>query len=109
MLQINPLLRNPFKKARVYADGRRKIDLDGPLCWVLVQLMDAGPLGCTPGGLKAALPGFWMPPLSQLIHRLRKAGVVIETVRTNAPDTGGGLNLRYVLRSEIAITAVELV
>jgi hypothetical protein len=100
-MEVNPALYNPFQEVRGYADGRRKIVIEELVAWVLVQLMQAGMEGCTPAGLM-------MPGLSQFIYQLRKAGVKIETIRTNEPDAGDGLRLRYVLRSEIAITELVL-
>ncbi|WP_457091744.1 winged helix domain-containing protein [Microvirga sp. P5_D2] len=96
----NPMINNPFKEILGYADDRHKLKLEGDLAWVLIHLMQAGRVGCTPVGLMA-------PGLSLFIGELRKAGVAIDTVRTKQPMQGG-FRLRYILRSNIIITGINL-
>ncbi|KFG67144.1 hypothetical protein [Microvirga sp. BSC39] len=100
MLRTNPIFYNPFKEIRGYIDERLKLKLEAELAWILIRLMHAGKVGCTPANLMG-------PSLSRFICELRKAGIGIKTVRTKSTD-GRGFGVRYVLHSGIIITGVDL-
>jgi hypothetical protein len=100
-VKINPIVNNPFKEIRGYIDGRRKFTVERDLAWALVHLMEAGMAGYT-------LDGGMAPLSSEEICKLRRMGMEIETVRSKVPGGQVGFRLRYVLRSAIAITEIQL-
>ncbi len=81
--------------ARVLPDGG-PIKIYGRDAWALECLHRAGPSGCTP----LDHPG---PRWSGYVFKLRKAGLIIETLTENHPAPFPGHHARYVLRSNIAI------
>ncbi|GEO16955.1 winged helix domain-containing protein [Microvirga aerophila] len=102
MLQINSFLHNPIEEIRGHADGYREFTVQGHAALALLHLMQAGKSGYAPTGLM-------MPAWHQFVRQVRKAGAVIDTVRSNHFDKAHrGLRLRYVLRSEITITSLKL-
>jgi hypothetical protein len=60
--------------------------------WALLELKAANDNGCTP----IDHPG---PRWSGYVHKLRKAGIVIETIREAHGGPFSGQHARYVLRS----------
>ncbi len=81
---------------RMLADGREQT-FDGQLAWALSALIGTGEKGCTP----IDHPG---PRWSAYVHKLRRAGLIIETVTERHAAPYAGTHARYVLR-----TAVEIV
>ena len=86
---------------------RAKIGDDGPVitfrgrdAWALLQLRAANENGCTP----IDNPG---PRWSGYVHKLRKTGIVIETIREVHGGPFSGQHARYVLRSLITILSRE--
>lgn len=77
-----------------FAENETRLVLKGRDAWALELLIARGDAGCTP----IDTPG---PRWSAYVHKLRKAGVLIETV--TEPHTGEfpGTHARYVLRSDI--------
>lgn len=47
------------------------------------------------------------PRWSGYVHKLRKAGIVIETIRESHGGPFAGEHARYVLRTEITILEIE--
>jgi hypothetical protein len=64
--------------------------------WALLELKAANDNGCTP----IDHPG---PRWSGYVHKLRKAGIVIETIREMHDGPFASQHARYVLRSLITI------
>lgn len=68
--------------------------------WALDALMTAGERGVTPIERPA-------PRWSHYIHRLRKAGLVVETLHETHAGAYAGHHGRYVLRSDVEVLEVE--
>lgn len=73
---------------------------DGRDAWAIAQLIEAGPLGCTP----IEHPG---PRWSAYVHKWRKRGLPIETIRESHGGAYAGSHARYVLRSLTEILEVR--
>lgn len=86
-------------KARV-GPGGPVVTLLGRDAWALQQLHAANENGCTPIDHPA-------PRWSAYVHKLRKTGIVIETVHEAHGGQFAGSHGRYVLRTEITILEVE--
>jgi len=72
------------------------VTLKGRDAWALQELMAAGERGCTP----IDRPG---PRWSGYVHKLRRAGIAVET-RTEAHGGAfAGHHARYVLRSRVTL------
>jgi hypothetical protein len=68
--------------------------------WALMQLVQAGPAGCTP----LTQPG---PRWSGYVYNLRRRhGLDIESVEQRHGGAFAGRHVRYVLHSEIQIVAI---
>jgi Winged helix domain len=72
------------------------VTVRGRDAWALLELKAANDNGCTP----IDQPG---PRWSGYVHKLRKAGIVIETIREAHGGPFSGQHARYVLRSLITI------
>jgi hypothetical protein len=72
------------------------VTVRGRDAWALLELKAANDNGCTP----IDHPG---PRWSGYVHKLRKAGIVIETIREMHGGPFCGQHARYVLRSLITI------
>lgn len=72
------------------------VTIRGRDAWALMQLKAANDNGCTP----IDNPG---PRWSGYVHKLRKAGIVIETISERHGGPFSGQHARYVLRSEIIV------
>jgi hypothetical protein len=86
---------------------RVKIGDDGPVitirgrdAWALLQLRAANEYGCT----AIENPG---PRWSGYVHKLRKAGIVVETVREGHGGPFPGQHARYILSSAVTILQTE--
>lgn len=86
-------------KIRIGCDGPPVI-LRGRDAWALQQLRAANDNGCTP----IDHPG---PRWSGYVHKLRKAGLVIDTIRERHGGPFAGDHARYVLRTNITILEIE--
>jgi hypothetical protein len=64
--------------------------------WALLALRAANENGCTP----IDHPG---PRWSSYVHKLRKAGLVIETIKEEHGGPFPGEHARYVLRSKVTL------
>ena len=85
-------------KIRIGGNGPAFI-LRGRAVWALQQLRAANDNGCTP----IDHPG---PRWSGYVHKLRKAGIVVETIRERHGGPFAGEHARYVLRTEITILEI---
>jgi hypothetical protein len=72
------------------------VTVRGRDAWALLELKSANDNGCTP----IDHPG---PRWSGYVHKLRKVGIVIETIRETHAGPFAGQHGRYVLRSLITI------
>ena len=86
-------------KIRIGSGGPVVI-LRGRDAWTLEQLIAANDNGCTPIDNPA-------PRWSGYVHKLRKAGVVVETIREKHGGPFSGQHARYVLRSLVTILEKE--
>ena len=87
-----------FLKVRL--DRGQTLAFRGRDAWALLQLHAANENGCTP----IENPG---PRWSGYVHKLRKAGLNIETIREAHGGPFPGDHARYVLRSPITILESE--
>jgi hypothetical protein len=72
------------------------VTIRGRDAWALLELQAANDNGCTP----IDHPG---PRWSGYVHKLRKAGILIETIREAHAGPFSGQHARYVLRSLVFI------
>ena len=86
-------------KAQIGENGQ-VVTVRGRDAWALLELKAANDNGCTP----IDHPG---PRCSGYVHKLRKAGIVIETIREADGGPFSGQHARYVLRSLITILEKE--
>jgi hypothetical protein len=84
---------------KVEPDGDT-ITLKGRDAWALAQLVKAGAGGCTP----IDTPG---PRWSGYIYKLRKAGLVVETIHESHKGPFPGTHARYVLHSRVSVRQIE--
>lgn len=80
-----------------------RLDAEGPaftvkgrMAWALHELVHAGERGCTPIDRPA-------PRWSDYVHKLRKAGLDIETLDEAHGGAYSGSHGRYVLRSPVQV------
>ncbi len=80
-----------------------RLDAEGPaftvkgrMAWALHELVHAGERGCTPIDRPA-------PRWSDYVHKLRKAGLAIETLDEAHGGAYSGSHGRYVLRSPVQV------
>jgi len=85
--------------ARVLPNGL-PVKLEGRLAWAMDNLHRAGEGGCTP----ITFPG---PRWSGYVHKLRRAGFIIETITENHGGPFSGHHARYVLRSNVELKQVD--
>lgn len=81
--------------AKIEPDGATQ-EVIGRDAWALLNLMRAGPAGCTP----IDTPG---PRWSHYVYKLRRAGFVVETVDESHGGPFAGSHARYVLHSQVTI------
>jgi hypothetical protein len=83
---------------RLQPDGLTSV-FTGRVAWALACLIDAEATGCTP----ISHPG---PRWSGYVHKLRRAGLSVETIDERHGPPYSGVHARYVLRSEVEILAL---
>lgn len=83
-------------KLNVQIDTGNIVVVVGRAAWALLQLMAAGDTGCSYIDNPA-------PRWSGYIYKLRKMGVVIDTVREAHSGQFSGHHARYVLRSHVIV------
>ena len=94
---MNAPVRKPQAEAIVYeADGVRVVPVKGRVAWALRHVIQAGPTGCTP----ITHPG---PRWSAYVHKLRQAGIRVETIHETHGGPFSGHHARYVLRSKVTL------
>lgn len=79
-----------------FGDGGPAVTVIGRNAWALQRLKAANENGCTP----IDNPG---PRWSSYVHKLRKAGLAIETVIEKHGGAFAGEHARYILRTDITI------
>ncbi len=82
------ILDNPDAPSIIYLKGRD--------AWALFALYSAGIRGCT-------LLSHAGPRWSGYVHKLRKAGLMVETVHESHGGLFAGRHARYVLRSRVRL------
>lgn len=70
------------------------IRVKGRVRWALENLIEAGPKGCTPINNPA-------PRWAAYVHKLRRAGVNVETLTEPHAGAFAGTHARYVLRDAV--------
>ncbi len=85
-------------KVRVGGADGPVLTVKGRMAWTLDQLLQAGEKGCTPIERPA-------PRWSDYVHKLRKAGVAVETIHEGHQGAYAGSHGRYVLR--VPVTVLE--
>lgn len=96
--------RSPDKGAitfRLLPDGE-PVTVDGREAQTLALLVTTGPRGFTSG---EASPLGWARRTSAYVHKLRRRGLPIATVREKTPD--GASVARYTLAAPVVVTALE--
>lgn len=78
--------------------GERVLTVRGRDAWALRELVGAGARGCT----SIDHPG---PRWSGYVHKLRRAGLAIDTIHEKHGGEFPGRHARYVLRSRVRILA----
>ena len=76
--------------------GIRSVLVKGRTAWALMQLMQAGPSGCTPITNPA-------PRWSAYVFNLRQEGIQVETIHEPHSGPFSGHHARYVLRSVVTL------
>lgn len=96
--QITEATRKRQVKFRfsVNVEGRGTLTFEGRTAWALDQLIKAGAGGCTP----ITHPG---PRWAAYVLKLRKAGLIIETIHERHDGPFPGNHGRYVLRTPVEI------
>ena len=89
-----------IKKLVVAIGGGVAREYTGRVAWALNNLVAAGERGCTP----IDHPG---PRWSDYVHKLRKKGLVVETIDERHAGTYAGSHARYVLRSQVEVIERE--
>ena len=79
----------------------RSVALTGREAWALLNLIEAGTIGCTP----ITTPG---PRWSDYVFRLRKDGFKVETITEDHGGPFAGTHARYVLHDQVAIDGGNL-
>ena len=86
-------------RIRIEPDGQ-PMTFIGRDAWCLLRLIEAGERGCTPIDQPA-------PRWSGYVHKLRKAGVLVETIHEGHKGDFPGNHARYVLRSTVTVIDQE--
>lgn len=77
-------------------DEQEQIRVEGRVAWTLLQLIEAGKVGCTPIERPA-------PRWSDYVFQLRALGVGIETILEKHAGPFPGNHGRYILRSSVEL------
>lgn len=78
--------------------GTHKFTLSGREAWALHRLIEAGEVGVTPVSEPTG------PRWSAYIHKLRRAGLEIETITETHGGPFPGTHARYVLHSKVSLS-----
>ena len=81
-------------------DAGRRWSLKGRDAWALAELIRVGERGCTP----IDHPG---PRWSAYVHKLRRAGLEIETLTETHGPPFPGHHARYILKTPLRVLANE--
>ncbi len=85
---------------RVGGNEGRTLSVKGRDAWALDALLRAGERGITPIERPA-------PRWSQYVFKLRRAGLVVETIDEPHAGAYAGHHARYVLRSQVEVVTEE--
>lgn len=85
---------------RVGGSEGRTLSVKGRDAWALDALLRAGERGVTPIERPA-------PRWSQYVFKLRRAGLVVETIDEPHAGAYAGHHARYVLRSQVEVVTEE--
>lgn len=88
--------RNTLSVIAIESSTPRSLTFRGRDAWALSELLASGERGCTP----IDHPG---PRWSGYVHKLRRAGLAIETVVEPHSGPFAGRHARYVLRTRLEI------
>ncbi|MHC4053398.1 winged helix domain-containing protein [Bradyrhizobium sp. 25ACV] len=80
-------------------DAGNAVVVAGRAAWALLELLAAGHTGCTYFDNPA-------PRWSSYIHKLRKLGVIIDTLQEAHGGPFAGFHARYVLRSSVTVLEI---
>jgi winged helix domain-containing protein len=83
-------------KVKIVLGAGQLVLLVGRAAWTLRQLIQSGPAGCSVFDIPA-------PRWSGYVHKLRKLGFMIDTIRERHRGRFPGHHARYVLRSCVVI------
>jgi hypothetical protein len=87
---------NPVVQITVETAGGRRLTVNGRDAWALSELISGGMIGVTPLQNPA-------PRWSHYIFKLRRAGLVIETIDEKHGGAYSGMHARYVLKTPLSI------
>ena len=82
--------------ARIHGENGRRVQLRGRDAWALLELVAAGSCGVTP--IERVGPRW-----SAYVHKLRKAGIAIHTIRESHGGPFPGHHARYVLAVPVVV------
>lgn len=105
ILNGNPAFKAAELRSRAvtnirFRHGDNEHTAHGRDAWALAELIKAGVEGCTP----ITHPG---PRWSAYVHKWRKRGLAIETIRENHDGPYAGSHARYVLRTPVDVLEIE--
>ncbi|WP_322868292.1 hypothetical protein U7859_02245 [Bradyrhizobium ottawaense] len=86
-------------RLKVQIDAGNAVVVVGRAAWALLELLAAGHAGCTYVDTPA-------PRWSSYIHKLRKLGAIIDTLREGHGGPFAGFHARYVLRSSVTVLEI---
>ena len=92
-------MSNDVVELHVIVDGSPERKFNGRYAWALNELLQTGGKGCTPIERPA-------PRWSHYVFRLRREGVMIETIYETHAGAYAGTHARYVLRSKVEVRKV---
>jgi hypothetical protein len=85
---------------RLDGDTPRDLAFEGRDAWALILLLNAGEKGCT----RIDAPG---PRWSHFVWKLRRSGLVVETINEAHCAPFAGHHARYVVRSRVRILEIS--
>jgi hypothetical protein len=89
----------PIVAITVELEGGERKTFRGRDAWALGELIGGGLIGCTPIERPA-------PRWSHYIHKLRRGGLIVETIDEPHGGAYSGQHARYVLRSSLKVIEI---
>ena len=93
---MTPSTLNPVVRLTVEITDGRRVTVKGRDAWALFELINGGMIGVTSIERPA-------PRWSGYIHKLRRAGISVQTIDEKHGGAFSGLHARYVLRSPVRV------